>query len=189
MQGHGNSHHAQRGSAMVFSLVILLVLAVLSLGAITTSVMEESVVRNSRDEAIAFQAAEGAMRDTGEWLDGLTAQPDIREEGGYVDLAATYTTSDGTSVLGEQNAAWWSTNGHQHATLTGAEQFSGVSEQPRIIIEEHDFDSGVDGRFSLNTGESYGVPAGIQYYDVAVRGVGSNSSTQVILQGTYAVRY
>lgn len=60
---------AQRGAALVTSLVILLVLTVLGLAAMRTSSLEERMAGNAQDALYAFQAAESglnaAMNDTG----------------------------------------------------------------------------------------------------------------------------
>ena len=59
-------HHGtnkQRGTALIVSLLILIVLTILGVAAMSTNTMEEKMAGNSRKIDLAFQAAESALRD------------------------------------------------------------------------------------------------------------------------------
>jgi type IV pilus assembly protein PilX len=53
---------AQRGSALIVSLVFLLLLTILGVTAMRSSVLQERMAGNTRDTNLAFQAAETALR-------------------------------------------------------------------------------------------------------------------------------
>lgn len=55
----GNS---QKGSVLLVCLVMLLALTFIGLGAMTNSTMQERIVGGARDQNVAFQAAEAALR-------------------------------------------------------------------------------------------------------------------------------
>jgi hypothetical protein len=55
--------HGQRGTALVVSLIILLVMTVLGIGALGTSALEGKAAYNNQEWNEAFQAAESAIRD------------------------------------------------------------------------------------------------------------------------------
>ncbi len=58
-QGTGSR---EQGSVLVISLLILLIMSLLSITSINNSVLEEKMAANSRNNQIAFQAAEAALR-------------------------------------------------------------------------------------------------------------------------------
>ncbi|HDK45694.1 MAG TPA: PilX protein, partial [Actinobacteria bacterium] len=61
-----SAHHGskkQRGTALIVSLLILLVLTILGVAAMSTTTMEEKMAGNSRKIDLAFQSAESALRD------------------------------------------------------------------------------------------------------------------------------
>ena len=56
-------HRGQRGAALLISLIFVVVLTLLGLSVVSTTGTEERMARNFRDNDLAFQAAEAAMRD------------------------------------------------------------------------------------------------------------------------------
>ncbi|THF65892.1 pilus assembly protein [Pseudothauera nasutitermitis] len=56
------SSSAQRGIALIVALIILVVLTLLGLSSVRTVTMEERMTANTFDRALAFQAAEAALR-------------------------------------------------------------------------------------------------------------------------------
>src|SRR5262249_39147003 len=57
------SRQTQRGISLVVVLLFLVMLSILGTTAIQTSSLEEKMTGNERDRQIAFEAAEGALRD------------------------------------------------------------------------------------------------------------------------------
>src|SRR3954471_11770084 len=56
-------HGRQRGMSLFPALIFLLVLAVLGVASMSSTVMEERMVGNTKDSNLAFQAAESGLRD------------------------------------------------------------------------------------------------------------------------------
>ena len=65
--------HGQRGTALVMTLVILLLLTMLGITAINTSTLEERMAGNTKDQNLSFQAAETALRAAEIWVQSTTA--------------------------------------------------------------------------------------------------------------------
>lgn len=53
----------QTGAALIISMIILVLMTLLGLSSIRTSSLEEKMTANLRDQELAFQAAEIALRD------------------------------------------------------------------------------------------------------------------------------
>ena len=56
------SRRAQGGAALIVSLVFLLILTIISVASLQTATLQERMAGNLKDNAIAFQAAEAALR-------------------------------------------------------------------------------------------------------------------------------
>src|SRR5688572_33183181 len=63
--------HRERGAVLIVALLFLVMLTMLGITAMTGTTMEERMAGNARDNSVAFQAAEAALRDArrdlGEW--------------------------------------------------------------------------------------------------------------------------
>ncbi|MBK9217169.1 MAG: hypothetical protein IPL70_01255 [Uliginosibacterium sp.] len=64
-ENHFNScsRNRQSGAALVVGLVVLVLLTLLGIAAMRTSALEERMAGNLRESNIAFQSAEGALRE------------------------------------------------------------------------------------------------------------------------------
>ena len=62
---------------MFMSLVMLLLLTVLGVSSIQTTTLQQRMARNANDSSLAFQAAEAALRDGEDLLEGLTSLGDF----------------------------------------------------------------------------------------------------------------
>lgn len=177
----------ERGAALITGLSILVVLTLLGIAAAFMADLEERMSGNRRDRALAFQAAEAALRD---------AERDIRESNRVSGLTSftpdcanglCYNGADGYGVntpAGFGNPVWTTANilraapSVQYGTYTGAAQLGGnLFDQPRYLIEG--FKKIVPGG-----GEAY-------YYRITARGVGAQRSitggavSEVILQEVF----
>lgn len=159
----------QTGAALIVGLVMLLVMTVLGVAAMQTSLLEEKMAGNYRDQNLAFQAAEAALRD---------AEADISSSGrifGLTNFAADCTAGlcDATGGLSE---VWKDStkepNGVALGTYTGAAPLALVACQPRYWIEGYQ-----------------AWPAGATSWKVQYRitAIGCGSvNAQVVLQEVYA---
>jgi type IV pilus assembly protein PilX len=91
---------AQKGSALIVSLVMLLLISLIGVGSMQSTILQERMASNLQDRNIAFQASERALRVGETWLSGnaLSALANTRLSDpatwdGTTD-AVTVTTSD-----------------------------------------------------------------------------------------------
>lgn len=168
----------QSGAVLMVSLVILLVLTLIGITSMSSTIQEEKMAGGVRNQNLAFQAAEAALRDGEAWIRAQNPMPNavstcssppclVVELGTLGDLAA-------------QNDTWWNSNAREYGT-TGTQEIVGVSGDPRYVVEFRTF---------LNTGGldvGLNPPQGRMYYRLTARGTGGNTSTEAILQSHYMV--
>lgn len=170
------SRHGQSGSALIVALLILIVMTVLGLTAMGGSGMQEKMAGNNRDLALAFQAAEAALRDGESYYENT-----VVSLGAAFDGTNTGLYPEGSNPQVFNDATW--TNSRVYS---GA--IDGVASTPRYIIEligeigEQTDDINIQGY-----GESSGIGS-LTGVRVTARGVGGTANTVVYLQSNYANR-
>jgi type IV pilus assembly protein PilX len=172
--------HKQQGASLVIALMFLIVLTILGLVAVRSSTVQERMAGNDRDRAVAFEAAEAALRD---------AERDIRANLSSANpfdnvctdglcLPATVATPNWNSI------SWTGTTSRVYGANTGAGAFPlGVSSAPRYIVELlPDVPSGAGNTLSANSRSS---TRGGTAYRITARGWGRRPGTTVMLQSVY----
>lgn len=171
----------QRGAVLLVGLIMLLLLTIIGMASIRGTDLQERMAGNMRDRSLAFEAAETALRsgeDTVSGLAGLTL-PTINTAGYYEDLNKTTN-----NALPDRPTLWnktvWGTSGKPLA----AETLTGVSEQPRFVVEKvlvtistKNLGGGVD--FTSDQ-SSIG-----EFFRVTARGVGGTADAEVVLQSSF----
>jgi len=178
----------QQGAALIVSLVILIVMTIIGLASIRTSSMEEKMSANTRDQQIAMQATEIAIRAGEAWIASQTTEPDVTDNGITNVWTANIMMSDENAVDSwwqQRNAAWWNSNGVQTPNAVTFSTNAGNINvtRPRYVIEYIQYvgDDLLVGTGSTTTGRSY--------YRVTARGTGGSEQARVLLQSTTAKRY
>lgn len=175
---------SQRGMSLILVLLFLVILTLAGVAASTMSLSSERMARNSRDENIALQAAEAALRDarndisikrqlTG--LTGATASCDAADYKAYCLPATTgkqvweayIDDSAHSAELGEFTGL---TTAEKMPTVASSRS-NGVSKQPRYVIEPIPDLVGND----LTKPPKY-------VYRITAVGYGANPSTRVLVQ-------
>ena len=174
-QGRGGTR--ERGSALVVSLLVLLVLTLLALAATRGTTLEERMAGNFRDYNLAFQAAETALRDAEAFVEGVASVSVFDGSGGLLgqsDPEPNYL-----------DPATWGAGSSQ--AYSGS--LPGVARQPRYIIKHLGQTGGATGG-SLNIG-GYGQAqaGGVQLFRITVEAVGGGPGTRVLLQEHYGRRF
>jgi type IV pilus assembly protein PilX len=161
---------AQRGAALVISLILLLVMSLIGVTAMQSATMQERMAGNTRDRHLAFQAAEAALREAETFLNNSPALPDFTNENGlYQGAAANLPRWHGTAQR-PGNGAIQAT-----ADLGGA-----VARAPEYFIEEL--------RDIILPGTETEVPpppTSISFYRVTARGFGGTQDAVVVLTTIY----
>lgn len=180
-----SQHHKvknQRGSILIVSLMILVVLTMIGVSSMSTTSLQEHMAGNFRDRQIAFQAAETTLAYAEEFARSSINSASIFKNNcnnGYCD------TYSGPTNLSAFDASWWTATKSQ-VLPTSIPQ---VRTQPRFIIEYRGDIGQVEGT-DVNLG-GYGESAGggkISNFRVTVRATGLSDNTQVILQSNYGKR-
>jgi len=153
----------QRGSALLVSLVFLLLLTMIGVAAIQDSTLQERMAGNTRDREVAFQAAEAGLRVAERYLQGAVVGPFEGNANGLflAGSSPNWQTSNSTNWIKLPNGA-----------------LSIVSAQPEYVIEE----VSQTGMFGLGADEPEEVSSS---YRVTSRGYGASPDARVVLQSTY----
>lgn len=179
----------QQGAVLIISLIVLIIISLLGLSSMESTVLSERMARNYRDDNIAYQAAESALRDAEAWLDAQATAPVPTNNGANrvwsFNSPILSPVIPDTSWWANPNS-WWVTNGRAYSgMLTGIS----AAEQPRSIIEVRTSILGAGGSGSIvigGGGGGGGAGSIINYYQITARGVAPNGQAQVILQSVYS---
>ena len=169
---------SQRGAALVTGLVFLVILTLLGLSSSRGVIMQELIARNFRDEDLALQAAEAALK---------AAENCIRLTNGRPTGLNSVTSNcivAGTSVpntpytetaIANTDSTFWTTNGtpfDQAAGETLTLPSGALAQQPRYIVAVLD--------------REQCSPCQPQFaYQVTAWGTGINANTQKVVQSIF----
>lgn len=171
---------AQRGSALIMGLIMLLVITMIGLTAMQTTTQQERMAGNLRDRNIAFQAAETALRRGEEAL--LNRCINTFEGDGDFDVESN-TDAERSFVQQAATLAWTDANSRpfddfDEICTEAAEHTSLVqsADAPRYFVERQPPVAGP----SLEAG----VAKTIEAFKVTSRGVGGSDAAVVVLQSS-----
>lgn len=155
----------QRGSALIISLVFLLLLTMIGIASIQDSTLQERMAGNERDRNLAFQAAEATLRQGEAYLRDSSPTFTVSGTGGL--LSPDYTGASPTDP-----AYPWDSRSRAGA------QMAGLSAAPRYVIEWITTQSvGASDQIEIVNVSSYRITA---------RAVGGSTDAVVLLQATYS---
>ncbi|HEC17809.1 MAG TPA: hypothetical protein ENI97_00505 [Gammaproteobacteria bacterium] len=173
----------QHGAALLVSLIILVVMTLLGVSSMRTSVMEEKMAGNMRDNELAFQAAEAALR---------AAEKHIKDN----IISTTAFDNDGSDGLYDnsderiwENINWTNADsleytGFDSTTTTGVN----VSSAPRYVIQHLTSVGSASAKLNQsNYGQGTGAGE-VQAFTITARGTGGSDNAVVYLQSTYGKR-
>jgi type IV pilus assembly protein PilX len=164
----------------MIALTFLIVLTILGLVSVRSSTLHERMAGNDRDRAIAFEAAEAALRDAEvDILANLTTESafDAACTGGLC-VPATIATPNW------QQVAWDDATSRIYGDGSGAGDYPvDVAQPPRYIVELlPDLPAGAGNSLNANVRSS---TSGGTAYRITARGWGRRDTTQVMLQSVY----
>ncbi len=158
--------------------MIMLVVTVLGVTAINTASLEGKLARNFQERALAFQAAETALRAGEQVLEGLTAEPVVCSAGS----CAVWSRNALQTESGNPAQLWWESQSAQWWRDRGA---SNASADPdltaQFLIEERSF--------VQNNAQANVVGSGLNYYTITAMGARNGSGAQVVLQSHFMKRF
>lgn len=198
----------QRGAALLVSLLMLTILTLIGVVGMSTSGLEEKMTGNQRNQAIAFQAAESALREGERFIE---TTPDLsttvsdncasglcttsRQDPAFDDNA-THCASNWVDERWEENTCAlnlqvWST-ATRHRELI--EAMPEVQTKPRYIIEFFDYVvRDLSAGTPTTTAPAYDGTGGSsgwqaewsEMYRITALATGGAGASQVMLQSTY----
>lgn len=171
-----------RGAALVVSLLLLLVMTLLGLGASQSTRLQERMAGNQRDQEIALQGAEASLR-AGEMVLSPTRPGTLitcRSPAEYCEAYQMRSLVDEEELaldLARQADEWW---GEWGTTYANAGQLENVALPPEYILERF-----AEVREVLSVGDSN--PDTVRdFYRATARSTGQTDTAQVVIQSTYA---
>lgn len=171
------SRTAQSGAVLVVSMLLLLVLTILAVGASQTTRLQERMAWNARDVDLAFQASEAGLRAAEKYI-SVTPFPvacsDPTSATCYVLQQGHFAALD----LARKDKFWWRTNAKLYGTAA-TQEIEGVSEEPRFVIEEFQ-----TVPFSLTVG--HGAPPGKTYYKSTAWSFGGSETSQSVVESVFS---
>jgi len=188
-QGERGSAAAEKGSVLVISLVMLVVLASLATIAMTSSSLEQRMSVNSLEQNVAFQAAESGLK-SGEAIVAALAAP---SNGSAGCAAPCITTLDNvnTGIYANDTGLPWG-DFATYPEIGTAGTYTSSASAPQYIVEYVGFM--VDPNSTMKVDSP--VVLGSEYYRVTAMGIGrtntagaSNAGAQSVLQTIYARRF
>lgn len=177
-----DAQNPQRGAALVTGLIFLVVLTLLTLSAIKATSLEERMSGNARDQDLAFQGAEAAIRDA--MLNVVpTLSPGSAFAAGCAAGLCLNNTATPVWTTITNNNEWNTAKTAEFAQGTAATPLSGVFAQPRYIIE---YVQGVGGASGDPAVGGIDPPtSAVITYRVTSRGWGFTPQANVTLQSTF----
>lgn len=173
-----NLPHQQKGTVLAISLIILLLMTLIAVTAMQTTTLEEKMAGNSRDRDLALQAAESALRDAE----------------AVIELRVSIPSSDGTGIYAMDSTAvpdysdpttWTGTN-----SVAAATTITGIATPPRYYIEHIIQDSSDRSPSLVRAGyEGSNHDTTTSIFRITTQGVGSSTTSQVLLRSRYGKRF
>lgn len=184
------TNHRQRGTALVTSLLLLLILTVVGVTAMQVTRMQERMAGNTRDLNLAFQGAEAALRN-GEDMVAAQAFPPTPSGGVCTTAPCSFWDANASAVANPEtrNDAWWKgTTPIQYEasgdhTATPIADMPSLKHDPAFVVE---YVTEVPDTYSIGSGD--GPPSSRFFYQVTAGSPGATDSAASVLQSTFARR-
>ena len=182
----------QQGAVLVVSLLLLLVMTVLALGASQTTRLQERMSAGMRDRDLAFESSEAGLRNGERIIDSLLVAPSPCTSG----RCQVYDRTVLPTSMAFQTPDWWDNNAWSYVTdetfnttqhtasSGGLISGSGMTgADPQFVVEELEE---VPDALSV---PPTGPPPSRIYYRVTSAAQGGTQQAQVVLQSTFARRF
>jgi type IV pilus assembly protein PilX len=177
-----------RGNSLLPAMLFLLVIAMLGLAALSSTVLEERMVGNTKDQNLAFQAAEAGLRDAEtDIMQNLSPHSPFSAScaNGLCTPPSTWptaTSSDISKLINWSDASMT----RQYGSQTTAGTIPLVASQPVYVVEKLS---------TIPPGAGHSVALGVAppssggtAYRITVLGTGAHSETRVFLQSIFVMR-
>lgn len=175
-----HSPTGQRGSVLIVTLMILVILTILGIAAMSSSTQEEKMSGGAMDQNIAFQAAESGLRDAEQYIFSSLTSTSAFSTGCTGGLCLPSITASNVW----ETVDWTGSIPLTYGASTAAAPVSGVLNQPKYIIELLPDLPASPGNSLSSTLRSSSTGDGTAFRITAM-GWGKQVGTQVMLQSIY----
>lgn len=178
IRNHIGRTKRQRGAVLVVSLLLLLVMTLLGLGASQSTRLQERMAGNQRDLELAMQGAEAGLRAAEDLLPSNRAISLCRTNSTTCDAFLENTLVDASQRaldLGRQSNDWWTTWSKEHPANSNL----GLQRPPQFVAERV-----ARMRDTLSEGDP-NIKVVREYYRVTSRSRGLTDTAEVIVQSTH----
>lgn len=167
--------NSQGGAVLIVSLVMLLLLTIIGMSAVDITTLDTRISANTKDRALAFDAAETALNMAGQRLAPSEPLPDSSTPG-FLSSAMR------DNWWHTQGDTWWSTNGEFLSDYSGVS--SGEDGVGYVIEQPVEIRTNGAGQRIANV--TLGEPRPVtRFYRTTARGEGPGG-TEVFVQSVYA---
>lgn len=190
------SNQKQRGAALVFALVILLVMTIVGVATMENSTLQERMAGNDRQKKLAVNAAEFALRTAEQWLiDNVQSTADLGLFNGTPG-SGRYSMSPRPPGIGGANplagvdvsrSADWAALGVEVGGLSA----DVTSQNPRYIIEylgQGQISSATTKVISLNEDANQGEVAPY-FFRITAIGWSRDENIYSVLESSFRTGY
>lgn len=174
------THRRQQGFVLIVALVLLLVLTVLGLAAAQSTSLEERMAGNARNQDMAFQAAEAALRAGQKCVQLALAACSSFSTGTTGGNGAYLFSPTSTTVIWAQPSFWTTAGNTLDYNTVAAPNLPQVALQPQFIIEQ--LPAVAAPGMNLGQAQFGGGAPGIQRWRITTLGTGGDQSSTVMLQ-------
>lgn len=168
----------QSGTVLLVSLIVLLVMTLLGVASMRGATLEERMAGNWRDQNIALQAAEAALR-AGEESIPVGFEPDLS----LFPCSAAECEVFEPDVAIRDSALDADADWHNSAR-SYADSFPGAAEPPQFVVERRAY-----VRDHLGVGYGDYLETGGHLFQITARASGQTAETARVLQAGIARRY
>lgn len=176
-----NRAASQRGAVLIVSLLLLLVMTLLGLGASQSTRLQERMAGNQRDLELAMQGAEASLRAAEELLApdrALTTCVVAGEACEAYEMGTLVVPNSNVALdLARQSDAWWVAWGSQYQFSSN---LASVRWAPEFINERVG-----ELRDSFGVGGPY-LNVVRDFHRATARSSGMTDTAEVVVQSTYA---
>jgi type IV pilus assembly protein PilX len=160
----------QTGSALIVSLVMLLLMTLVGLAGMQTTIMQEKMSANLHDRELALQAAETALRDAENTI--MNTPPT-----GFNNASGLYEMNS------DDRPDWGGGTQTSASTIAYSGVLDGLASQPDYFVE--DIASLQPAGTSLEVGVA--IPP-VAFYRITARGIGGSPDAVVVLKSVFRSR-
>jgi type IV pilus assembly protein PilX len=175
--------NAQKGSALIISLLLLIALTLIGLTTMRSTRLETAMAGGARESGIAFQAAEAALRDAEQFIETTVAVSAFDGSGGLLG-------EDDDEPDFFSSSTW--TTGTGYRVYSGNDYPDGVVEQPRYVIKyigDRTNASAAGTAIAVSTYGSQQNNPTVSLFRITAWGISRDGSATTVLQSYYGKSY